>query len=674
MPRSLVIALFLSLVLLPNTNEAATTRLVINGLTKTSQHDALLLLGNQVDIIISRPPSPSRADDAAFLLQQTLRKNAYPEAVVSWSIPPDGHTIILNVTPGSLRILGSIIITGINDAEIQKKLLSYYKQTPNILQSLSSTKQQIPYLPDNVNTATINATTYLQSLGYWKAKVTISRTRIHPDTGKVDLFVSVHPGPLFKLATPRLLAPPLTHSQLNLTPLRRQLATFTAKTANTTNILKLQSTVLEFFTTQGYTLAKVNLTRSLSGNLVHITLSPHLGKKFKIGSVSVIGLEKTDPAVLQRRFKRIQGRYYNPSLMDINRRKIISTGAFESVLLETNPKPNGTIDLTLRVKEGKARSIGFHLGAGSYEGGIIGVSYYDSNFRGKLQSLATSLEFSGLGLLGRASITEPMFLGSDRSLTLSTFILSHSFSGYKKLETGVGAELVWDLTKHYTLRFYGDLLITKTTATGLPKTTLGYRDYQVLRIGLAQQLDFRNNPISPNKGFHGELITETGIVNASSSISYSRLLLKSSYRLPVGDKQYFLFTGKTGALFNNDPTHFPIDLRFFSGGLESVRSFPKREMVPTIGGNPVGGEAFWLASAEYNRQLTGPLWSNLFFDAGALARRPSELTNTNPKLAVGIGFWLDLPIGPIRAEYGYNLNRQKGEPAGTFHFSIGVSF
>ncbi len=97
-------------------------------------------------------------------------------------------------------------------------------------------------------------------------------------------------------------------------------------------------------------------------------------------------------------------------------------------------------------------------------------------------------------------------------------------------------------------------------------------------------------------------------------------------------------------------------------------------MGPSVNGDPVGGEAFWIGSAEYIRQITGPVYTNVFFDAGALARYAGDIGSADINFAAGLGFWLDLPIGPVRAEYGYNLNRRKGEPMGAFHFSIGVNF
>jgi hypothetical protein len=46
----------------------------------------------------------------------------------------------------------------------------------------------------------------------------------------------------------------------------------------------------------------------------------------------------------------------------------------------------------------------------------------------------------------------------------------------------------------------------------------------------------------------------------------------------------------------------------------------------------------------------------------------------SPDLAVGLGIRLDLPVGPIRFEYGHNLTRDGSEPSGTWHFAIGTAF
>ena len=124
----------------------------------------------------------------------------------------------------------------------------------------------------------------------------------------------------------------------------------------------------------------------------------------------------------------------------------------------------------------------------------------------------------------------------------------------------------------------------------------------------------------------------------------------------------------------SDGSDLPIDLRLFNGGARSVRSFPERELGPRVNGYPTGGEATWNTNLELIRNLSDALKAVAFFDAGSLARNHEELGSSKVDLAVGLGLRLNLPIGPVRLEYGYNLTRDRGEPTGTVHFAIGCAY
>ena len=82
----------------------------------------------------------------------------------------------------------------------------------------------------------------------------------------------------------------------------------------------------------------------------------------------------------------------------------------------------------------------------------------------------------------------------------------------------------------------------------------------------------------------------------------------------------------------------------------------------------------WNSNVELIRKLTGSLKAVAFFDAGTLSRDFKELGTSEIELAAGLGIRLDLPIGPVRLEYGYNLTRDPGEPIGTLNFAIGVAY
>ena len=82
--------------------------------------------------------------------------------------------------------------------------------------------------------------------------------------------------------------------------------------------------------------------------------------------------------------------------------------------------------------------------------------------------------------------------------------------------------------------------------------------------------------------------------------------------------------------------------------------------------HPLGGTSWWVANFEYTRTMVGPVKGVAFFDAGAL--------DSDIEMAVGLGVRIDLPVGPIRLEYGHSLTQDSGEPTGAFHFAIGTTF
>ena len=54
-------------------------------------------------------------------------------------------------------------------------------------------------------------------------------------------------------------------------------------------------------------------------------------------------------------------------------------------------------------------------------------------------------------------------------------------------------------------------------------------------------------------------------------------------------------------------------------------------------------------------------------------RIPNRCGSSEIELAAGLGLRLDLPIGAVHLEYGYNLTQNPGQPAGTFHFATSAA-
>jgi outer membrane translocation and assembly module TamA len=118
----------------------------------------------------------------------------------------------------------------------------------------------------------------------------------------------------------------------------------------------------------------------------------------------------------------------------------------------------------------------------------------------------------------------------------------------------------------------------------------------------------------------------------------------------------------------------PIDLRFFNGGGTTVRSFAERQLGPKDkGGRPLGGSFYSVVNVEWDFPITEVIGGAVFFDAGNLVGE-SELSVAEMSFAIGVGLRYNLPIGPMRLDYGFNPSPRQGEDMGALHFSFGFAF
>jgi outer membrane protein insertion porin family len=131
-------------------------------------------------------------------------------------------------------------------------------------------------------------------------------------------------------------------------------------------------------------------------------------------------------------------------------------------------------------------------------------------------------------------------------------------------------------------------------------------------------------------------------------------------------------------------TDLPASERFFAGGDTTVRGYARDTLgdQATISrGFPRGGNALII----FNGELRVPVWrdigSAVFLDVGNVFARVSEIELSHLRPTAGFGLRYKSPIGPIRVDLGFKLDRGRfdlvpgdREPLWEFHISIGQAF
>jgi outer membrane protein insertion porin family len=119
----------------------------------------------------------------------------------------------------------------------------------------------------------------------------------------------------------------------------------------------------------------------------------------------------------------------------------------------------------------------------------------------------------------------------------------------------------------------------------------------------------------------------------------------------------------------------PIFERLFLGGTNDLRGFDFREVGPKDSdGEPIGGRTLARATVELTYPIIEKVRAAVFYDTGFVNRDAYDWSTDDVASDVGFGLRLDLPIGPIRVDYGIPIQKAGNDGGGKFNFNVGYQF
>ena len=91
--------------------------------------------------------------------------------------------------------------------------------------------------------------------------------------------------------------------------------------------------------------------------------------------------------------------------------------------------------------------------------------------------------------------------------------------------------------------------------------------------------------------------------------------------------------------------------------------------------NPIGGSSLGYITFEVTIPIISRVRAAIFSDFGFVNPTAYDFSTSNLNGDIGVGLRLDLPIGPIRIDYGYPIIYESfNGPPGKFNFNIGYQF
>ncbi len=176
-----------------------------------------------------------------------------------------------------------------------------------------------------------------------------------------------------------------------------------------------------------------NTTFDEEKKLVFLDIDVDEGKQFYVRRIEFQGNTTTRDKVIRREIALEEGQVYNRRLWELSLLRLNQLGYFEQ-LKPDDPntteqhvsEKEGTVDLTLKVKEKGKNSIGLTGGVSGLAGSFIGLSYSTNNFLGLGETLTVQANIGNRQRDLLFGFTEPYML--DRPLQFGFTVYTRRFS------------------------------------------------------------------------------------------------------------------------------------------------------------------------------------------------------------------------------------------------------
>lgn len=680
----------------------ATSKIEFTGQQAFKDKDLRSAVKEQIATVDRYGLTPARADDLAFFVEVYYRKHGYTKATVKYKIESRDR-LQLVIDEGPLMNLGTITFEG-NQSEPTDKLFDFVVGPTR--ERYSKLQRNLPFVSADVQEGVGLVQRLYIAEGFLDARVDSPRYTNRDEVNRVDVIVPIHEGRRYSFGSVRFHGQTIYGEEA----LRGQVEDLLKQPFTDARVADIPRRLQAFYRTRGYYEVKVEATpgdssAAVDGRIpVDVAVSPGALYHFS-GEVFVNGLTRLHPSFVRKRFTNLKGKTYSPEVLDERFRTLMKTGLFNVLKIEPTPiADEEELLLNISAEEAKSKQLGFSVGYGTFEGGIIGAQFREGNLFGYGRPITLSVEVSQRSYKGEFVYEDPFLFDTDIFFRNRAAAFTFQYDGYSKFEIGDRVDLSRKLTKQYEVGLVLAARHVEITSTSMAKRFLGDTSYLVNSLALTHTLDLRESPLVAPRGFVFNNTLEVASSAFGSEVDLIRGTGRAAYFLPFGPKSLtpgvvadpdlqlpalqrwfrqssLAFGARVGiehSLDNSgpdEPTTLPIDERFFNGGATSVRSFGERTLGPLDPkGNPVGGEFYTIFNLEYTFPIYGELQGALFFDAGNLLPTSEEPGLDQMRYGLGGGLRYKLPIGPIRLDYGWNPDRQPGEDFGAFHFSFGFAF
>lgn len=406
------------------------------------------------------------------------------------------------------------------------------------------------------------------------------------------------------------------------------------------------------------------------------------GKLVRLNGLDMHTRGRTKPDWVRRLAPWKPGDVYDPDKVAELERRLLDTGAYNSVTVALAPETatvNGLRPVVVSLADRPRSTIDLGVNYSTSEGEGVDAKWVRYNRFGRADTLTVLAKYAQIERLLQIELSLPHWLRPQQTFKARIGAIDNDTDAYRETGVSTGADITrrFGKTSYFT---YGATLKYGRTVEKMAAADVIKKEGQdlVTLIGLAAFfLDRSNNPLNPTQGWRLDSRLEPTVTLDGGGQAYVKAQAQATGYLPFGEKASTVIAGrvKVGSITGvKDVYSVAAPQRFFAGGGGSVRGYSYQGVGPRFADNsPEGGRSLFEASLELRQRITEKWGVVAFVDAGSVdSRATPEFRKVNT--GAGLGVRYDLGFGPIRADVAIPLNKNNGDPDYQLYLSIGQSF
>ena len=445
--------------------------------------------------------------------------------------------------------------------------------------------------------------------------------------------------------------------------------------------------ITDFYAEYGYAFAEVAPNpkkRADEQGVADIHYQISKRQKVYIRRALIEGNTRTRDNVILRELRMTDGDLFVGSKLKRSIQRLNRLDFFElaeAELVPTNKEEE--VDLQIKVKEKSTGSISAGFGYSTYSQFGVSGMIMEKNLWGKGYSVGVQGYLSDRYTAYSMFFSNPRVNDTNLSFSTEVYNTEQDFYDYLKDTTGGTVRFGYPLGEYtsvglgYRLDQYR-LYDFENDASELIKQYDGRRWSSVLSLGVTRNTTDRYQPTT---GTINRIMLDYGGGFVGGDDDFLKLTLEHHTYYELWQHNVLHMRLKGAAVFKNGSDEIPVFERFWMGGMDSVRGYDPRDIVPRdpATNDRIGGTRMAFGNFEYIWTLAPEIGVNIvpFFDIGVNVDTDNSYKWSDEVLrSVGLELRWRSPMGDLRFGYGIPLDEdRKGDRnSGRFEFSMGQFF